>query len=419
MAGKSAAVRVAILGDNSSLKHALDESHSKLKGFGKAIAVSALAAGTAVAFLGLAKIGSASIQAASDAQQSVGGTQAVFGKFAANVIKTSNEASSQFGLSANQYRESANIIGSLLKNQGVSQDKLAGSTKNLVKTGADLAATYGGPASAAVDALGSAFKGEFDPLQQYGITLKQSMINAEALRVAHVKTTAQFNKLSTATQLAAQRQATQNLIVKQSTSAQGQFQKQTSTLAEQQQILGANVDNLKTKVGKALLPAFTLFVRKINNVVVPGLNRLARKYLPGLQDKLKDLSRDYLPKISHLLDDLFKGNPGGKAKVFGDALSGIDWAGIKEDGNQLLGVIKDLAPTIKNVSFNTVNSSIKVFGVLVGIAADHTEALKKALRVPGRRIRRAQDPAGHQQHGRQAVGRRASSRSRSAPRTSC
>src|SRR4029079_7081995 len=131
------------------------------------------------------------------------------------VIRQSQRAATGLGLSADQYRQNANTLGALLSNQGVAADELAGKTRGLIKTGADLAATFGGDTKTAVDALASAFKGEFDPLEQYGISIKQSTVNTEAMRVANVKTTAAFNDLSTAQQAAAKQQATANLITKQ------------------------------------------------------------------------------------------------------------------------------------------------------------------------------------------------------------
>lgn len=286
-------IRIAILANASQAKKEVGGLGSTFK---KTLGIAGAAIGGAAIIGGVKAI----VGAASDAQQSLGGTQAVFGKYSKSVIADSNAAAGAFGLSANQYRESANLIGSLLKNQGVSQDKLGSSTKNLVRTGADLAATYGGTAASAVEALGSAFKGEFDPLQQYGITLKQSTINVEAMRVAHVDSTAAFNKLSTAQQQAAQRQATQNLIAKQSTDAAGQFQKQTNTLAEQQQILAARFENVKAKLGNFLLPILTAVFLFLSSTAIPKAQELGEK-LQGPLAQGVDLARDAFAKIQPIV----------------------------------------------------------------------------------------------------------------------
>ncbi len=216
--------------------------------------VSGVAAITDKMALGFAALGGYAIKTASDAQQSLGATQTIFGKTADQIIAKSNKAATQYGLSANQYRESANLIASLFKNQGVSQDKLAGQTDKMIAKASDLAAVFGGPTSDAVEALSSAFKGEFDPLERYGITLNQTTINTEAMRLAHVKTTKAFNKLSPAQQKAYQQQAALSLINKQSADSTGQFAAQTNTSAEKLQIVKAQFDNTAATVGAKLLP---------------------------------------------------------------------------------------------------------------------------------------------------------------------
>jgi hypothetical protein len=358
-----ATVKVAIVGDNSSLQSALDQSQSKLGSFGRAVGKIALAAGVAAAG-GLALLGKASIDAASAAQQSLGGTQAVFGKFADQVIRDGRRAADAFGLSGNQYRESANIIGSLLLNQGEQQDKLRDSTLGLIGTASDLAATYGGETKDAVDALASAFKGEFDPLQNFGITLLQSKVNLEAMRLAGVKTTADFGKLSSATQTAYKRQATLSLISKQGAIAQGQFAKQSQTLAEQQQILGAQWDNLKARIGKALLPVVSALFARLNDDLMPTLRRLAKQYLPEVQAAL---------------ENMVSGDPSAKLGEIGDSLGDIDWQSMGQSVGDLADTLHELGPALAGVSVESVNSSLKVFSTLIGFAADHLTLLRKVL----------------------------------------
>lgn len=359
----NAEVRVAIVGDNSSLQQSLDQSQSKLSSFGRAVGKIAVAAGVAAAG-GLALLGKASIEAASAAQQSLGGTQAVFGKFADQVIRDGRRAADAFGLSGNQYRESANIIGALLLNQGEQQDKLADSTRNLIGQAADLAATYGGTTKDAVDALASAFKGEFDPLQNFGITLLQSKVNLEAMRLAGVATTAEFNKLSSATQTAYKRQATMSLITQQSGIAQGQFQKQLGTVAEQTQVLGAQWDNLKTRIGKALLPVLSVLLTRLNNELMPALRQLAKTYLPAVQSALLDM---------------VEGDPGATFDKLRDSVGSIDWQGMSQSAGDLAETLHELGPALAGISVETVNSSLRVFATLIGFAADHLDLLRKVL----------------------------------------
>lgn len=235
------------------LRGAMGSLKSSVGGFAREWgALGALAAGA-----GLVKLMGDSVKAASDAQQSMGATESVFGKAADAVIAKSKGAATAYGLSANEYRESANLIGSLFKNQGVQTDQLAGKTDSMVRLGGDLAATFGGTTKEAVEALGSAFKGEFDPLERYGISLKESTVSTEAMRLANVKSKKEWDGLSTAQQSAYKQQAMTALIMKQSSSAAGAFGRESNTLAGQQQRLAAQWVNLKASLGSAFLPVLT------------------------------------------------------------------------------------------------------------------------------------------------------------------
>jgi LysM repeat protein len=264
-------IAVAAVFEARQMRRGIDQINGQLSGFernaGRVSSTLKRAFAGAVVAAGIKSV----VTAASDAQQSLGATQTVFAEYAADVVKDSKRAAREVGLSSNTYRENANLIGSLFKNQGIDTDQLAGKTKAMIKTASDLAATFGGTTTSAVEALSSAFKGEFDPLERYGISLKQSTVNAEAMRVANVKSTKAFDALSTAQQTSAKQQAATNLIMKQSKDSTGAFARESGTLAHQQQVLSAQVDNLKVAVGTRLLPVLTKGAAYVNDEVLPAL----------------------------------------------------------------------------------------------------------------------------------------------------
>lgn len=271
--------------------------------WGSALKASALAG---LAGLGVAagKILGDSVRAASEAEQAVGGVQAVFGKYADSVLADSKKAAAGLGLSAAAYNELITASGAMLKNKGLKS--FATDARDLVKVGADLAAQYGGSTKDAVDALNSALRGESDPIERYGISMNAAAIQAEALSLGLVKNVKDLGKIKAAQNgaILAQRkyntalsehgkgsdevlaaesslvrsksalskalegtkaqltdaqkaQAALSLVTKQSADAQGAFARESDTLAGQQQRLGAEWDNLKVKLGTALLPALT------------------------------------------------------------------------------------------------------------------------------------------------------------------
>ena len=231
-------------------------------------------AGVAVAAGGAISVGmfKGLIDEASDAQQSIGATEAIFGKYSDQVIKKSKEAAQAQGMSANEYRENGNLIAALWKNQGVAADELADKTHTMLGVGADLSAMYGGTATEAVEALTGAYKGEYNSLEKYGISLTAATVNAEAMAVANVNSAKEWNALSQEQQAAAKQQATTNLIMEQSADAQGQAAREADTYAGQMQRLQASLANTKETLGTALLPVVTGFVEVLNKNVVPAID---------------------------------------------------------------------------------------------------------------------------------------------------
>jgi hypothetical protein len=204
-----------------------------------------------------------SVREASDLQQNLGGAGAVFDKWSASVVTNSEKAATALGLSQNQYLESANKLGALLHGQGVASDQLGKATDDLIHKGADLAATFGGTTADAVEALTAAFKGETDPIERYGVSLKQSDISAQMAADGTDKLTGKAHKL-------AQQQAVLTLINQQTAASQGQFAAQTDTLAEKQQILSAKFDNIKASVGSAIIPLLSELAGVVTDDILPA-----------------------------------------------------------------------------------------------------------------------------------------------------
>lgn len=131
------------------------------------------------AVAGGVKIMSDSIAAASEAEQAIGGVDAVFGKSAANVKKNAESAATAVGLTKTEYMGLSTVLASGLKNKGIKD--FASQSQDLVKKGADLASMFGGTTKEAVEALASAMRGEMDPIERYGVTLNADAVAAQAV----------------------------------------------------------------------------------------------------------------------------------------------------------------------------------------------------------------------------------------------
>lgn len=242
---KVAILKVKIASDGRDAATGFNSAASNLDKFqhkvDQASRVAAVAGGAVVG------LGAKALSAASDLQQSAGAVDAVFKGQAAAVHKLGENAAQAVGLSNSAYQQTAAVLGAQLKNLGVSSDQLAGQTNDLIALGADLSAQFGGTTQEAVEALSAAFRGERDPIEKYGVSIKQTQINAWLAEhgLSGLEGQAKSN---------AEAQATLALITEQTADAQGAFARETDTVAHQQQVAKASYENSMAALGNGLLP---------------------------------------------------------------------------------------------------------------------------------------------------------------------
>lgn len=203
-----------------------------------------------VALGAIAAMGKAATDYASEAEQSYGAVESIFGKHADSIVAKSKEASSAVGLSGREYRELSATTGAMLKNMGMPMEEVSGTTQDLVTLGADLAATFGGPTKDAMEAIGSLLRGEANPIERYGVSIKKADINARMAADG-------LDKLEGEALKQAEAQTMLALLMEQTADAQGQFARETDTAAHKQQVATAKIDDAKEAIGTALLPVMS------------------------------------------------------------------------------------------------------------------------------------------------------------------
>jgi hypothetical protein len=254
---KSATLQINILSDASGATRGLDQAVSGVERFERGLDRASVAAAAALG--GIALLGKQAFDAASALQQSSGAIESVFSASAESIRKASETAAQGVGLSTSAYQEQAANIGALLKNMGQPAAIAAKSTQNLITIGADLAATYGGTTADAVAALGSALRGELDPIERYGISLKDATVKAEMARMGNDNLTGSALAQARAT-------AIQTLIQQQAGGALGAFAREADTAAGQQQRATAEMQNAAATIGEVLLPVVADLATRLADV---------------------------------------------------------------------------------------------------------------------------------------------------------
>ena len=254
-------LRGAFNGIEAEAESAGRASSSKFK---SAFTGALTAAGGLFAGVQLFDFGRDAIFKAGDIEQSIGAVDAVFKGSAERMHEYAATASSTVGISTNAYNELASKLGASLKNGGTSIDELGEKTNGLIQLGADLSSLYGGTTAEAIDAISAALRGETDPIERYGISLNDAALTAKGLELGIKKVGGSFSTQE-------KQLITQALLFEQSTDAQGNFSRESDTFAHKMQVASARMEDMKTKIGSALLPTVVnlmdAFGEKLNPVL--------------------------------------------------------------------------------------------------------------------------------------------------------
>lgn len=248
MASRTAILSVRVVSDTKDARKGMDDVATGVdkleQGLNKATVPAGLALGAITA------LGKGAYDAASDLQQSAGAVESVFKDQSDTIINASKTAADAVGLSTSSYQNLATVLGAQLKNMGMPMDEVSDKTTNLIGLGSDLAATFGGTTSDAVSAVSALLRGERDPIERYGVSIKQADINA---RMAADGLTG----LSGDAAKAAETQTVLAMLAEQTSGAMGQFARETDSAAGAQQIATAQWENARAELGERLLPIGT------------------------------------------------------------------------------------------------------------------------------------------------------------------
>ena len=258
------------------------------KGF-SGLAKSTLIAGAAIAGAATAVgvFAYKAIQSASDFNEAISKNTVVFGAISKEVEGFARTANTALGISETAALAAAGTFAIFGKSAGLAGKDLSDFATELVTLAADLASFNNTSVDDAITALGSALRGEAEPLRKYGVLLDDATLKAAATELGIYS----GNKALTAQQkvLAAQR-----VIFLQTADAQGDFARTSDGLAAQQKILGATFDDIQQKLGQAFLPIFLDVVTFLNENVVPAFERVAtvigeKGFVKGLQQAAYEL----------------------------------------------------------------------------------------------------------------------------------
>jgi hypothetical protein len=234
--------------------------------------------GAALASFGIAakavKFGKDSIDSARDLERNLFSVNTIFDEFSPKIVQFTKDAA-QLGLSQKDAAKASTFLGSVLKQSGFSMDFVTSETQKLVSLGVDLAATYGYDVQEALLGMTALFRGEYDPIEKFGVAMKQSEINAELAARG-------FDKLEGAARRNAEQTIRLELLYQRAADATGAFGAQSGNLYVEQKKLQAQFENIQAQLGTDLLPVFGQLVQAL----VPLVDDLTPRFAQAIQDSI-------------------------------------------------------------------------------------------------------------------------------------
>lgn len=340
----------------------IDEAVKDVQKLGKNIqslsGAAVKAAAAFVAFKGARQLGEFAKESVTQAQGLERGLAAlgtIFGEQSDEMLEFAKNAS-EIGLSMTEAAKASTFLGSVLKQSGFDIETTAQLTQRLVRLANDLAITYQYDVQEALLAMTALFRGEYDPIEKFGVAMKQNEIES-------VKAARGLDKLTGRAEIFADQQIRLELLFQRATDAEGAYTRQSETLFVRQQQLAAVFKNVQATVGLALTPS----LEKLTYAMIPVVE--------SLTPVLIQLFNTLIPVVEKLTAD--------KDRLVSVLLGGIQAFGVLIEfvARLTIHLIENIG-FYKNmlIAFGALVVGIKIFGGLI-VAIQGAQTAAKLLNI--------------------------------------
>lgn len=248
---------------NRKVKETASESTSAASKIGKAWSktanvfnndlVAGLSAGALILF------GKNAVNTFANVQDSASALSATFGANGDALIKWAKQSGDALNLSQQEALAASQTFAGFASAAGLTGSQLETFATDLTARAADLASYYGGTTADAVQALGSALRGEAEPARRYMIMLDDMALKAEAAALGIYK----GNKPLTAQQKIL---AAQSLIMKKSSQAQGDIARTADSMANQIKDSQQQMADFQATAGETIAVVLNPLLKIVNGL---------------------------------------------------------------------------------------------------------------------------------------------------------
>ena len=331
-------------GQNSGgkMSTAFSKMGSGLVKFGKVAMTGIAVAGTALGGLTVK-----ALSAAGELEQNMGGSEAVFANYADKIQSKAKEAFSNMGLSTSDYLATANKMGALFQGAGFSIEESMNISSDAMQRAADVASIMGIDTSSAMEAIAGAAKGNFTMMDNLGVAMNDTTLNAYALEKGINKTTQEMTnqeKISLAMEM----------FMEKTAYAAGNYAKENETLAGSLGTAKAALQNFISGAGSVedVVSSFT----NTGKVIVKNIVDM----FPSLMTGIVEIVNQLVPMIPPLLDSLLPGLIEGAVSLINGLV-----AALPTIINTLMGALPSLISGVQQIFDAVVMSLPQIMESLV------------------------------------------------------
>lgn len=335
----------------SSFSGAANKVESSFDSIGKAAERVGKTIAAAFAVNKIIDFGKSAIEAGSDLTEVQNVVDTVFGSMSESINAWSKNAMTAFGLSETSAKRYTSTMGAMLKSSGVTGDAMKTMSINMASLAADMASFYNLSTDTAFEKIRAGLSGETEPLKQLGINMSVANMEAYALSQGITKS---YSAMTQAEQTILR----YNYLLSVTADAQHDFERTSSSWANQTRVLTENINKLKTIIGQGLIQALTPLINIFNQLiskVIEFAQTIAAAFGVESSDSSGGLS-DTAVSAGDTADNLKEADK--EAKKLKNTISGFDELNIISDDTSESTDDNGVDNALANLTPNSVYDSV-------------------------------------------------------------
>jgi hypothetical protein len=191
--------------------------------------------------------GVAAVKLASDAEETRNRVNVVFGDMADQVLSWSKTTIESMGAASATSQDVAATFGLLFKSAGLAGKALGDMSIDFAQLAGDASSFFNVPIQEALDRIRSGLTGEAEPMRKFGVFLNEAAVQAEAARLGIAKVGQELTDQEKI-------MARASLITKGMSDAQGDFERTSSSAANQIRQTVERLKEMGAEIGADLIP---------------------------------------------------------------------------------------------------------------------------------------------------------------------